>query len=350
MIRAKIKLREYGMAPKVTENNKSPLTFAILGCGMAAGIHADAIQKIEGAKLKGIFDLSDKSRQSFSEKYNIIAYSSFNELLNDDEIDIVCVCTPSFLHAQHAIAVLNSGKHVVIEKPMAMTTEDADAIIKASRDTGKLVTVISQIRFSPDVQKIKKLLKENAFGKISLCSLSMNYYRTPEYYSGSNWRGSQSLDGGVLMNQGIHGIDLIEYIMGDIKDVHGKIGTLVHNIEAPDTAVAIVEFESGVLGVIEGSTCAYPGFSRRLKIQGDKGYVVLKENNIEKLMINGEKIIDKVKSEQIVKTANDPTKMPSGLHLLQLQNFVRAIRDDEPLLVDGNEGKKAIRIIEKIYM
>ncbi|MBR5473183.1 MAG: Gfo/Idh/MocA family oxidoreductase [Clostridia bacterium] len=337
------------MVQKVTENNKSPLTFALLGCGMAANIHADAIQEIEGATLKGVFDPNVISRESFSKKYNITIYSSFEELLNDANIDVVCVCTPSFLHAEHTIAALKSGKHVVVEKPMAMSSADADKIIKASQDTGKLVTVISQIRFSPDVQKIKDLLKENAFGTVSLCSLSMNYYRTPEYYSSSNWRGSMTLDGGVLMNQGIHGIDLIEYIMGPVKEVKGKTGTIVHNIEAPDTAVAVIEFECGVLGIIEASTCAYPGFSRRIKIQGDKGYVVLKENNIEKLMINGEKIIDKVQSEQIVKTAKDPTKILCGLHRLQIENFVRAINAKEPLLVDGVEGRKALTVIEKIY-
>ena len=331
------------------KSNKHPLTFAILGCGVAATIHADAINQLEGAALKGVFDPNISSRETFSQKYNITPYNTFDELLNDGEVDIVCVCTPSFLHAENAIDILNSGKHAVVEKPMAMSSDDADAIIKASHDNGKLVTVISQIRFSPDVERIKKLLSENAFGKISLCSLSMNYYRTPEYYSGSNWRGSLTLDGGTLMNQGIHGIDLIEYILGPVKDVKGKTATLVHNIEAPDTAVAIVEFESGVLGVIESSTCAYPGFSRRLKIQGDKGYVVLKENNIEKLMLGGEKIIDRVNSEQIVKTAKDPTKILCGLHLLQLQNFVGAIKGDEPLLVDGIEGRKAIKMIEKIY-
>lgn len=337
------------MAQKVTENNKSPLSFAIIGCGVAANIHADAINQIEGAMLKGVFDLNVTSRESFSKKYNITIYSSLYELLNDTDIDVVCVCTPSFLHAEHTIAALKSGKHVVVEKPMAMNSADANAIIKTSQDNGKLVTVISQIRFSPDVQKIKDLLQENAFGKVSLCSLSMNYYRTPEYYSNSNWRGSTSLDGGVLMNQGIHGIDLIEYIIGPIKEVKGKTGTLVHSIEAPDTAVAILEFECGALGIIEASTCAYPGFSRRLKIQGDKGYVVLKENNIEKLMINGEKIIDDDNQEVIVDTANDPTKLLCGLHMLQLENFIAAINGDETLIADCYEGKKAIKIIEQIY-
>ena len=331
------------------KSNKNPLTFAILGCGVAATIHADAINQLEGAALKGVFDPNISSRETFSQKYNITPYNSFDELLTDDEIDIVCVCTPSFLHAKNAIDILNSGKHAVVEKPMAMSSDDSDAIIKASHDNGKLVTVISQIRFSPDVERIKKLLSENAFGKISLCSLSMNYYRTPEYYSGSNWRGSLTLDGGTLMNQGIHGIDLIEYILGPVKDVKGKTATIVHNIEAPDTAVAIVEFESGVLGVIESSTCAYPGFSRRLKIQGDKGYVVLKENNIEKLMINGEKIIDDDNQEVIVDTANDPTKLLCGLHMLQLKNFIAAINGDETLIADCYEGKKAIKIIEQIY-
>lgn len=168
------------------KSNKHPLTFAILGCGVAATIHADAINQLEGAALKGVFDPNISSRETFSKKYNITPYNTLDELLNDGEVDIVCVCTPSFLHAENAIDILNSGKHAVVEKPMAMSSDDADAIIKASHDSGKLVTVISQIRFSPDVERIKKLLSENAFGKISLCSLSMNYYRTPEYYSGSN--------------------------------------------------------------------------------------------------------------------------------------------------------------------
>ena len=337
------------MAQKVTENNSQKTVFGILGCGVSANFHASALLKIDNAILKGAFDPNQNLCQEFTNKYGITAYNSYEEMLEDGEIDAVCICTPSFLHTKNAIDALNADKHAVIEKPMAVSTADADKIIDACEKSGKQVAAICQLRFSEDVKKIKQLLKENAFGKVSICSLSMNYYRTREYYSESGWRGSLSLDGGVLFNQGVHGIDIIEYIMGPIKKVCGKTATLSHNIEAPDTAVAIVEFESGILGVIEASTCAYPGFDRRLKIQGDTGYVVLKESSIEKLMLDGKMIIDGDNSEAIVDTANDPTKLRCGLHKLQLKNFIAAINGTETLISDCYEGKKALTVIEKIY-
>lgn len=337
------------MVQKVTENSSQKVVFGILGCGVSSNFHASALLKIDNAILKGAFDPNQNVCQDFTNKYGIITYKSFEEMLADSEIDAICICTPSFLHTQNAIDALSANKHVVIEKPMAISTADADKIIAACEKSSKLVTAICQLRFSDDVKKIKQLLNDNAFGKVSICSLSMNYYRTREYYSESSWRGSLSLDGGVLFNQGVHGIDIIEYIMGPIKKVCGKTATLSHNIEAPDTAVAIVEFECGILGVIEASTCAYPGFDRRLKIQGDTGYVVLKENSIEKLMLNGEMIIDGDNSELIVDTANDPTKLRCGLHMLQLKNFIGAINGTETLISDCYEGKKALKIIEEIY-
>ena len=322
--------------------------FGILGCGMIANIHAQAIQEIPNATLIGVADNRVENAERFAKQYGVRPYDSYEQMLSDPTLDVICICTPSGFHAQNAMEALKHGKHVVLEKPMALSTESADEIIATCEKTGKLLTVISQLRFSDDILKVKKLLTENAFGKITLCSLYMKYYRSQEYYSSSPWKGTKKFDGGgALMNQGIHGVDLLEYIVGPVKEVQGKARTLSHAIEVEDTAVAMLEFKNGALGVIEASSCAYPGFERRLEIHGDRGYVLLKNNKIEKMMVNE----TEVHSEPIKEsgTANDPTKVGSYMHMLQIKNLIAAIRGEEKLLVDCHEGRKAIRIIEEIY-
>ena len=322
--------------------------FGILGCGMISNIHADAIKNIENATLHGVCDYNNEICQAFAKKHGVKAYADYNEMLDDKDIDVVCICTPSCFHAEKAIEALKKGKHVVLEKPMALSTEDADRVIAVSKETGKMVTVICQLRFAPDVQKVRNLVKENAFGRISLCGLYMKYYRAKEYYSSSTWKGTIKFDGGgALMNQGIHGVDLLEYIAGSIKNVQGKIATLCHDIETEDTAVATLEFSSGALGVIVASTCAYPGFSRKIEIHGDKGYVILNENKIEKLMIDGKEV--QTNEIETSGSASDPTAIQSDMHRLQIENLLSAIEGKEELLIDSNEGKKAVRVIETIY-
>ena len=345
------------MAWKTQRNSKSNkgaifvkevLNFGILGCGLVANIHAEALSHIQEAKLIGVADYIPSLAQTFAQQQGVKAYADYAEMLADPELDVVCVCTPSCFHAPNAKEALQKGKHVVLEKPMALTEKEADELIAVCDSTDRYLTVISQLRFSEDVVKVKELIQQNAFGKISLCDLYMKYWRSEEYYSSSPWKGTKKFDGGgALMNQGIHGIDLLEYIMGPIKDLQGKIKTLSHAIEVEDTAVALLEFENGALGVIEASTCAYPGFDRRIQIHGDKGYVILEENRIVKIMINDVKT--KIKVEESVSTANDPTTMPSFLHELQIKNFIHAIQGKERLCIDQYEGKKAIRIIDGIY-
>ena len=323
------------------------LRFGILGCGMVANIHARAIKEIPGAELVAVCDADPARARAFAEKYGAHPFSDFSEMLASD-IDIVCICTPSFLHAQNAIEALDKGKHVVLEKPMAFTAAEADKVIAASDASGKKLTVISQLRFSDDVKKVKKLVEEGAFGKITLCNLFMKYYRSREYYSGSPWKGKLAFDGGgALMNQGIHGVDLLIYIMGDVKSIRGSIGTLHHDIETEDTAVATVEFECGALGVIEASTCAYPGFARHIEIHGESGYVIIRENKIEKLMIDGTE--RNVTDDSAVSPAGDPSDLSIEMHKVQIENLIGATRGTEKLLIDAREGKRAVAVIEKIY-
>ncbi len=322
--------------------------FGIVGCGMIASINAEAIERIPSAKLVGVADNNFDVACSFSEKRSVKAYKSYDEMLSDSNIDAVVVCTPSCFHAQNAIDALKAGKHVVLEKPMAISLEDADKIIEAVNDTGKILTVVSQFRFSSDLLKVKGLIEKGAFGKISLCTLSMRYYRSPEYYSSSAWKGTLKFDGGgALINQGIHGIDLLQYLAGDVKTVAGVTRTLAHDVEVEDTAVATVEFVNGALGTIIASTCAYPGFERKIEINGDKGFVILQENKIERLMIDG---VDKtVELEKTINASSDPANITCNEHKAQLENFIAAIEDEEALLVDCYEGRKALRVIEEIY-
>ena len=322
--------------------------FGILGCGVISKTHALAISEIENAKLLGVADNNIEYARVFAQKNGVKAYESYQEMLADKDIDVVCICTPSGFHASNAIEALNSGKHVVLEKPMSISNEWADKVIEACERTGKKLTVISQFRFSEDIKRVKQLIEENAFGKISLCTLTMKYYRNPEYYSSSSWRGTLRFDGGgALINQGIHGVDMLDYIVGPINNVKGKIATISHNIEGEDTAVAFFQTANGALGVIQGSTCAYPGFDRRIEIHGDKGYVCLLENKIEKLMVNGE-MVD-LGELNFTSTANDNTVMDYRMHKAQLENLLNAIEGKEEILVDCYEGKKALAIIQKVY-
>lgn len=317
---------------------------------MIAGFHADAIRSLPNAELIGAVDYSLERAEKFGKKYDIKAYVSYDEVLADGDVDAVCICTPSGFHAEQAIKALQNKKHVVIEKPMALNTADSDRIIAECEKNGCILTVISQLRFNDDVQKIKKLIEDNSFGDLVFCDLYMKYWRDPEYYANGGWKGTIALDGGgALMNQGIHGIDLIQYIVGVAKLLHGKTKTAFHNIEVEDVAVATVEFPNGALGVIEGSTCCYPGFERKIEILGTNGCAILREGVIEKLIINGETIIEKAEIDNTVNTASNPAAMSYKLHAMQIDNFIRAVNGEEKLLIDAKEGRKAVRLIEEIY-
>ena len=326
----------------------SKVRFGIVGCGMIANMHADAIANMDNALLVGVADNARQAAEKFAQPRGAKVYDDYAAMLRDPDVDAVCICTPSFLHASQAIDALNAGKHVVVEKPMALDEESADEIIKTCEKTGKMLTVVYQLRFEEDVIRLKGLIEGGAFGKITMCNLFMNYYRSKEYFASSNWKGTLKYDGGgALMNQGIHGVDLLEYLAGDITMVNGKAKTLVHNVEVEDTAVATVEFASGAMGVITASTCTYPGFGRRLEIYGEDGYAVLTENALTELMLNRQPV--ELNQKATIGCANDPTAVNYAMHKRQLNNFVAAIMGKEQLVSDCYAGKKAVRVIKEIY-
>lgn len=325
------------------------IRFAIFGCGNIARVHASAIKEIDGAVLVGVCDVALERARSFAEIYGGNVFSSYDELVASGEIDAVCICTPSGTHAQLAIKALKHKVNVVVEKPMAITVDECEQIISACEENSARLMVISQYRTIPDVKKTREIIRSGDLGKLLVCNVHMKYYREPSYFKGS-WRGTKLMDGGgALMNQGIHGVDMLTYLCGNIKNVQSSVRTMVHDIEVEDTAIALVEFESGALGVIEATTSIYPGFNRRIEICGSKGSIILKEGSIERIVIK-DKGIDESYSIKNHDSANNATVLDMTGHKNQISDFVRMLSGEEGIeICDEYEGLKAVRLIETIY-
>ncbi len=331
--------------------DKKEIGFGIIGCGMISDWHAGAIAKIQGARLIGVTDINEKSRNAFSAKYHTEAVNTVEDLLARPDIDVICICTPSGLHAPFAVQAANAGKHIIVEKPMAINLKEADEIINACEANGVKVAVISQLRFSQAVCKLKGAVEKGLLGTLVTGDIYMKFYRSQEYYNKGGWRGTWKMDGGgALMNQGIHGIDLLQYVMGPVKSVYARTKTLARKIEVEDTAIAVLEFKNGALGVIEGTTSIYPGLPRRLEVNGDKGTIVLEEDSIINWAIEGQQIPDDIKLERTTSGASsNPADFSTEGHVMQISDMVEAIRNGRKPLVDQYEGRKPIEIIMAIY-
>lgn len=325
------------------------IRFGIVGLGVIANTHIQALGEIPDAVVAGVFDRSRERTEAIAAELGARAYRSYSAMLADENIDAVCICTPSGFHADQAVQALREGKHVVLEKPMALNTADAERVCREAEINHRLLTVIFQSRFSEDVMRLKEMIRMGKLGRLTLCDLYMKFWREPSYYKSGAWRGTWLMDGGgALMNQGIHGVDLMRYLLGEVTLLRGCARTMVHDIEVEDTAVALVEYSTGGMGVIEASTATYPGYSRRIEIHGSLGYAVLVNFTLEKLFVNGEMLIDRV-VETDVGLVSDPTRMNHEGHLRQLCNFVAAINEREALRVTARDGYEAVRLIEEIY-
>jgi UDP-N-acetyl-2-amino-2-deoxyglucuronate dehydrogenase len=325
--------------------------FGIIGCGMISAWHAEAITKISQARLVGVTDAVAELRTALAGKYEVKSYDTVAEMLADPDIQIISVCTPSGLHASLAIQAAQAGKHVIVEKPMALHLKDADQMIDTCEKHRVKLGVISQLRFAPAIQRLKQALEAKTLGRIVLGDLYMKFYRSQEYYDQGNWRGTWEMDGGgALMNQGIHGVDLLRYLMGPIKSVSAHARTLSRKIAVEDTAVAILEFQNGALGVIEATTSVYPGSTRHLEINGERGTIILEENSIVRWDIEGQKPPEGV---VVGHTAGDTSSNPGAFgvegHVYQIADMVEAVINNRRPVVDGAEGRNALELILAAY-
>ncbi len=331
------------------------LGWGIIGCGVIGPTHAEAVQQVEGVKLAACCDVIQKRAEKLAAEFgdsDTKIYTALEKLLADRTVDAVSICTPSGMRADQGILAAEARKHILCEKPLDIILQKIDMFIQAAENSGVKLACVFQRRTYETSKKVREAGYSGKLGKLVLGDCYQKFYRSHEYYASGDWRATWELDGGgALMNQGVHGIDLLLYLMGDIRRLNARCRTLVRNIAVEDTAVASVEFAHGALGVIEGTTSVTPGMGGKIEISGDNGTIVLEGNNITTWDISGEE--QEVEAEQPpgVGTARDPKAgLTATGHVQHIIDLVDAIKNDREPSISGREGRRAVEVIKAIYL
>lgn len=333
------------------------LRFGIIGCGMIANFHARALRDCPLTKLVACYSRDTVRGDKFATEYGCTNHSSLQAMLQDPNVDAVSICSASGAHLDPAIEAAKAGKHVIVEKPLEVTAARCDQIIAACKDAGVRLGVTFQSRFHRSSQLLKEAIVQGRFGRITLGDAYVKWYRSQEYYDSGAWRGTWELDGGgALMNQAIHSVDLLLWLMGPVASVSARIDTATHQrIEVEDVAVATLKFRNGALGVIEATTTAFPGALKRIEICGNKGSVVLEEEDLKQWQFADEQPNDEViRQEMQGRTttgggAGDPAAIGHHGHCQVFNDFAEAVRDNRDPLIDGSEARHSVELIEAIY-
>jgi len=328
------------------------LNFALVGCGRIAKRHSELLgyNQIHNARLVAVCDLVREKAEKIATEFSVPHFTDMHEMLSTVAIDVVVVLTESGKHAEQVIALAPYGKHIVVEKPMALTLEDADAMIRSCDKSGIKLFIVKQNRFNVPVIKLRQALEEERFGKLVLGTVRVRWCRPQSYYDQDLWRGTWALDGGVLTNQASHHVDLLEWMMGEVDSVFAMSTTALVNIEAEDTAVVTLRFRNGALGIIEATTAARPkDLEGSISILGEGGVVEIGGFAVNKLkvwsFIKPECDDDKVMEEYSV---NPPNVYGFG-HQAYYEHVVDCILRNKQHLVDGLEGRRSLELINAIY-
>ncbi|AGX06493.1 hypothetical protein B14911_03299 [Bacillus sp. NRRL B-14911] len=325
------------------------MNFAIVGCGFIAKKHAAAIDKTDAARLVAVCDKVPATMEFYKKEYDAEPYTELEQMLEVDDIDIVCICTPSGFHASIAVQIAEAKKHIIVEKPIAMSIEDTDKIIGACNLNNVKLAVVHPNRFRPVVQELRKIMDQGLLGKISHASCIVNWNRNQEYYDQAPWRGTKQHDGGVLMNQAIHNLDLLLWFMGTPDQVFSMEATRLRNIEAEDVSVGTIKFDSGALGTVEASTTVYPkNYEESITIFGEKGTVKIGGTNA--LYFEHLDIMDMTDDE--TKDLKDSIKAdPWGTpgHQWIIEDMINAINENREPAVTGKDGKSVLKLVLFLY-
>lgn len=322
--------------------------FGIIGCGSVADFHMEAIRQIEGASLTAVSSRNADIAKSAAERESCAWTTDYQQLIRRADVDIVCVTTSSGSHARIGLDVLNAGKHLVIEKPIAMSANDATELVRTAKERGVTLSVISQRRFEAQNQAVKRVLEDGALGKLLQVEVSIPFYRTQAYYDSADWRGTIAEDGGALMNQGIHSLDLLLWFAGEVRSVFGQVATQTHEMEAEDLGLAIVQFQSGAFGTIMASTSTQPGFAATINLYGELGAIKLEGNSIVHWTVPGRNKPAWNHSETYG-GVTDPRSIASDFHQSQLIDVISSIETGGSPLVTGEDGLRAVQLVEAIY-
>lgn len=334
-----------------------PFGFGIVGCGMISNFHAQAIGNIRNARLVGCYDMLPTAADRFAAEQECTGYHDLKDMLANDDIHVVTICTPSGAHLDPAIAAAKAGKHVLVEKPLEITLKKCDRIIAACEKAGVQLGTIMPSRFSPANIALKDAISEGRFGKLTLGDTYVKWWRSQDYYDSGGWRGTWALDGGgAYMNQAIHNVDLLYWFMGDVAEVCAITDTLAHErIEVEDTGAAVVRFANGAIGTLEATTSAYPGLLKKTEIHGTTGTAIVEQDDVIHWEFAKKHPKDRAVREKFGKGsatsggASDPKAISFTGHMLQFKDFLKSIQEGKKPLVDGHEGRKSVEIILAIY-
>jgi predicted dehydrogenase len=333
----------------------------ILGAGNISDTHARAALAIPGVEVVAVYGQNAEKAARLAQTYGGRAYDRLEAFLDHRPMDLVAIGSPSALHADEGIAAARRGLHVLTEKPIDVTTARADALIDAAERADVRLGVFFQDRLKPDVVRMKQLIDDGAAGRPILAAGHVKWYRPPEYYSGSRWRGVRALDGGgALINQAIHTLDLLLHLVGPIASVDARAGTTLHRIEVEDTLVATLQFANGALGIFEASTAVYPGYPRRVEVTGTNGTIVLEHDNLAAVDLLEppksaaavaivQEVASRNRDRSSAQNAASPVVSDATPHRRVLEDFIQAIHARRAPVCDGREGRRSVAVVEAIY-
>jgi predicted dehydrogenase len=330
----------------------STINFALVGCGRIAYKHAEILNgQLPNTNLTAVCDIDIKKAKQTGEKYGVPYYTSYDEMLSKEEVDVVNILTESGNHAKHTIDIVRKyKKHIVVEKPMALTLHDADEMIRVCDEFGVKLFVIKQNRYNIPVLKLREALEAERFGKLVMGTVRVRWSRDQAYYNRDKWRGTWAMDGGVFTNQASHHIDLLEWMLGEPVSVFAKSATQLVDIETEDTGVAVIKFSSGALGIVEATTAVRPkDLEGSLSILGEKGSVEIGGFAVNEMKIwnfTDEQAEDK---EVLSKFKENPQNVYGFGHVRYFENVIDSIINNKRALVDGLEGRKSLELISAIY-
>ena len=331
-----------------------PLNFAVIGAGNIGKIQAEALRHIPDARVSVICNRGEVAGRALAEKHGAVWVADFQDAVTRDDVDVVTICTPSGTHMEIAVAAAQAGKHLLVEKPIDITLERVDQILTAVEQAGVVLACVFPLRFAQGVHKAKAALDAGRLGRLTLADVFVKWYRPQTYYNG-NWRGTWQLDGGgALMNQSIHNIDLVQWLAGPVESIMARTATLAHEMQTEDTASAVLSFQNGALGVIQGATSCWPGDRARVELHGDRGTIVLEEGRIVVWKLAdaapGEEEAMLTLEQQQGSGAADPTAIGYEMHRRQFVDLIEAIRQGRPPAIQGAEARRSVEIICAIYL
>jgi len=328
------------------------LRFGLVGCGRIAKRHSEllGLNEIGKAKLVAVCDIDEKKSQKIGSQFKVPFYIDMHEMMTKESIDVVSVLTESGYHAKHVINLAKYGKHIIVEKPMALSIEDADKMIEACDENGCKLFVVKQNRFNVPVVKLKQALNKKRFGKLVLGTIRVRWSRDQNYYNQDWWRGRWDMDGGVLTNQASHHVDLLEYMMGDVESVFAKSTTALVDIEAEDTAIVTLKFTNGALGVIEATTAVRPkDLEGSISILGEKGAVEIGGFAVNRMLHWNFTEPEDGDDDVLEKFSVNPPNVYGYGHKVYYEHVVDSILNNKKHLVDGLVGRKSLTLISAIY-